>query len=285
LTFLGTGPELAAERLPLAVRQGGENVPAVVWLPASSAPPTAIVLVGHGGGMDKDAPFITRLARHLAGSLGFAAVAIDAPHHGERTPAEEKGLSPLERRGRMGLAAWRERNSQATAQAVADWRAAIDAVQGLAAVPDVPVGYFGVSMGTRFGIPLAAAEPRIKAAVLGLFGHPADDGDAAFARAARQVTIPVLFLLQWNDELFPRNDGLALFDLLGSRRKTMHANPGGHRQIPPGEFSQAVQFLRQHLGANTPLASGAPIRLYARCVPLCRLAAAGQTPVRCAGPA
>lgn len=34
----------------------------------------------------------------------------------------------------------------------------MDAVQGLGAVPDFPVGYFGVSMGTRFGIPLAAAE-------------------------------------------------------------------------------------------------------------------------------
>jgi hypothetical protein len=55
-----------------------------------------------------------------AGSLGCAAVAIDAPHHGERTPAEEKGLSPLERRERMGPAAWRERNSQTTAQAVAE---------------------------------------------------------------------------------------------------------------------------------------------------------------------
>jgi dienelactone hydrolase len=175
LAFPGTRREPAVERRPLSVSQAGENVPAVVWLPASSTPPTAIVLVGHGGGMAKDAPFVTRLAGHLAGNLGYAAVAIDAPHHGERTPAGEKGLSPLERREQMGLTAWRERNSQATAQAVADWRAALDAVQRLDVVSDVPVGYCGVSMGTRFGIPLAAAEPRITAAVPGLFGHPADD--------------------------------------------------------------------------------------------------------------
>jgi dienelactone hydrolase len=179
--------------------------------------------------MHKDAPFVTRMASHLAGTLGFAAVAIDAPLHGERTPIGEKGLSALERRERMGLAAWRDRNSQATAQAVADWQAAIDAVQSLDTVPDDgPIGYFGVSMGTRFGIPLAAAEPRITAAVFGLFGHPAGDGDAAFARVARQVTIPVLFLLQWDDELFPRNDGLALFDMLGSQLKTLHVTASRH---------------------------------------------------------
>lgn len=243
--------EPSPQRMPLSVKQGGEDVPAVLWLPASTASPKAIVLIGHGGGMDKDARFVTRLAGYLAGNLGYAAVAIDAPHHGERIPAGERGLSAVERRERMGLAAWRERNTRATAQAVADWQAALDTVQRLDAVPDVPVGYFGVSMGTRHGIPLAAAEPRITAAVFGLFGHPAGDKEAPFARAASQLTIPVLFLMQWDDELFPRDDGLALFDLLGARSKTLHANPGGHLQIPPAEIQQAVQFLRQHLTPRT----------------------------------
>lgn len=249
LTSPGAGRAPAAKRAPLSVRRAGEDVPAVVWLPARAEPATAIVLIGHGGGMHKDAPFVTRLAGHLAGNVGYAVVAIDAPYHGERTPAEEKGLSALERRERMGLAAWRRRNNQATDQAVADWRAAVDAVQRLDAVPDGPVGYFGISMGTRFGIPLAAAEPRIGAAVFGLFGHPAADEGDAFARAARQVTIPVLFLLQWDDELFPREDGLALFDLLGTRSKTLHANPGGHLQVPSAELVQAARFLRRHLAA------------------------------------
>ena len=247
MIFPATGQEPPAERLSLSVRQAGEHVPAVAWLPASSSPPSAVVLVGHGAGMDKDAPFVTRISRHLAGNLGCAAVAIDAPHHGERTPAQERGLSAQERRERMGLAAWRARNARATAQAVADWQAAIDAVRALDAMPDVPVGYFGISMGTRFGVPLVAAEPRITAAVFGLFGHPAGDREAAFARAATQVTVPVLFLLQWDDELFPREDGLALYDLLGSRSKTLHANSGGHLQIPHDEISHAAEFLRQHL--------------------------------------
>jgi hypothetical protein len=92
-------------------------------------------------------------------------------------------------------------------------------------------------MGTRFGVPLIAAEPRISVAVLGLFGHPATDTESAFARAARQVTIPVLFLQQWDYELFPRDDCLALFDLLASEDKTLHANPGGHLGVPRAELA------------------------------------------------
>lgn len=250
------GREQKAERLPLSVTRAGENVPAVLWLPPASVP-AAIVLIGHGGGMHKGSPFVTRLARRLAATLGYAALAIDAPLHGERTPDAEKGMSASERRERMGLRAWRERNTRSTAQAVADWRAAIDAVQALDAVPDVPAGYFGVSMGTRFGIPLAAAEPRISAAVFGLFGLRASDPDGAFARDARQVTIPSLFLLQWDDEQFPRDDGLTLFDTLGSRPKTLHANPGRHIQVPPAEISLAIQFLGQHLTPDAP-ARGLP---------------------------
>ncbi|MGD0701485.1 MAG: hypothetical protein ABSA02_16575 [Trebonia sp.] len=62
-----------------------------------------------------------------------------------------------------------------------------------------------------------------------------------------------MFLLQWDDELFPRDDGLGLFDLLGSRRKTLHANPGGDLEIPRTEIGQAFQFLGQHLRPDSAI--------------------------------
>jgi dienelactone hydrolase len=244
-------PAQPATKVPFMVRRPEEDVPAVMWLPGRPAERRPLVLLGHGGAMNKESPFIARLGDRLASDDGYAALAIDLPLHGERTPAEERGLSPLERRTRMGIDAWRERNEQATDQAVADWRAAIDAAQDLDSTPHGPVGYVGLSMGTRFGVPLVAAEPRIKAAVLGLFGHPAADTDSAFARAARRIAIPVLYLQQWDDELFPRDDGLALFDLLASLDKTLHANPGGHLQVPRNEIGDVMRFLRRHLAGTS----------------------------------
>ena len=244
------GLEPSVRKVPFTVARDREDVPALLWLPERPAERRPLVLLGHGGGMHKQSPFIDGLGNWLASGPGFACLAIDLPIHGERTPPEEIGLSIRERRSRLGLAAWRERNAGATEQAVGDWQAAIDASQDVDPVAHGPIGYFGLSMGTRFGVPLIAAEPRISVAVLGLFGHPATDAESAFARAARQVTIPVLFLQQWDDELFPRDDCLALFDLLASEDKTLHANPGGHLGVPRAELGGAVRFLRRRLGSD-----------------------------------
>lgn len=222
-----------------------EPVPAVAWLPAR--PPKATVLLGHGGAMHKTAPAVVRLAHHVTKQAGYAVVAIDAPLHGARIPVAERGMTPLERRAHMGLSAWRARNAAATGQAVADWRATLDAVRRWEAIGETPVGYLGLSMGTRFGIPFVAAEPRVTAAVFGLFGHSPESGEPAFGDAARSLSVPVLFLLQWDDELMPRADGLALFDLIGTSDKTMHANPGGHLGMPKAEAGAAVAFLAQRL--------------------------------------
>ena len=46
------------------------------------------------------------------------------------------------------------------------------------------------------------------------------------------ITVPVEFLLQWDDEAVPRDWGLALFGAFASREKTLHANPGRHAAYP-----------------------------------------------------
>ena len=134
------------------------------------------------------------------------------------------------------------------ARAVPEWKATLDAVQALDCVGNGPVGYWGVSMGTAIGVPFVASEPRVYAAVLGLAGLWA--GAEAFERAARSITIPLLFVLQWDDEVAPRDAGIALYDAFGSTEKSMHINPGPHVGIPPFERDAWEAFFVRHLGSG-----------------------------------
>jgi hypothetical protein len=69
------------------------------------------------------------------------------------------------------------------------------------------------------------------------------------ATDATNVLCPVLFLMQWRDELMPRPTVEALFDALGSTDKRLHAHPGKHGDVPPEEFEASERFLALHLGS------------------------------------
>ena len=64
---------------------------------------------------------------------------------------------------------------------------------------------------------------------------------------ARQVTIPLLVLLQWDDEGNDRQAALDLFDAFGSKEKTLHANLGGHTGVPQFEADATNSFFGRHL--------------------------------------
>jgi pimeloyl-ACP methyl ester carboxylesterase len=98
---------------------------------------------------------------------------------------------------------------------VDDWCATVDALGDHDAIDADRVAYFGLSMGTRFGLPyVAAAARRLRCAVgpvLGKYGMrqpltmpAAVDMAPRFALDAPTITVPVLFHVQWGDELFPR---------------------------------------------------------------------------------
>jgi pimeloyl-ACP methyl ester carboxylesterase len=222
-----------------------EDIDGVVWSPAADSTGRPLVLLGHGGGQHKQAPGVLARARRYVTSCDFAAAAIDAPAHGDRpkTEHDEQSIAALRAQIAAGESAWLQiagYNAGLAAQAVPEWRAALDALLDLDEVGG-PVGYWGVSLGTTIGIPLAAAEPRITAAVFGLAGQE------TLTAAAARVTCPVEFLLQWDDELVPRASGLALFDALGSGEKTLHANPGRHGEVPRFEVDSSAAFFRRHL--------------------------------------
>jgi fermentation-respiration switch protein FrsA (DUF1100 family) len=106
-------------------------------------------------------------------------------------------------------------------------------------------------MGTAIGLPFVASEPRVRAAVLGLAGLGNRPGSERFEQSARGLTIPVLLVLQWHDELVGRKSGLALFDAIGSTEKTLHVNPGGHVEIPLFERGAYEEFFLRHLEPAT----------------------------------
>lgn len=134
-------------------------------------------------------------------------------------------------------------NAHIAERAVPEWRATLDGLRQLPEIgADGSVGYLGLSMGTAIGVPLTAPDPRITAAVFGLFWHE------SLAEAAKRITVPVEFLLQRDDEQVGRESCLALFDAFASREKTLHANPGGHREVPRFEVDSAVRFFTRHLG-------------------------------------
>jgi len=224
---------------------GGREVPGIAWLPAGEAAgvdgPRPLVLVGHGATLHKRVDHIVSLAHLLVRTHGFAAAALDAPGHGDRRP--DRTADEVQLFGNF-LTEWSRPGS--TDDVVAEWQAAISALREEPRIGDGPIGYWGLSMGTIYGIPLAAAEPRVQVAVFGLMGllGPTKDRIEADARA---LACPLAFILQWHDQLVGRDDSFALFDALGSVDKRLHAHPGEHAAVPPEELLFSVEFLARHL--------------------------------------
>jgi dienelactone hydrolase len=223
------------------------EVPGVLWSPASAVR-APLVLLGHGGGTHKKAPAMTGRARRLVLDGGFQVACIDAPGHGDRprTAYDEQEIAAMQRAMATGEPVGPivvRYNGALAERAVPEWQATLDALQELPEIgADGPVGYYGINMGTAIGVPLAAVEPRISAAVFGQFWPE------SLTEVARQITVPIEFVLQWDDEHIPRSAGLALFDAFASEEKTLHANAGTHKQVPRFEADSAVRFFSRHLG-------------------------------------
>jgi dienelactone hydrolase len=233
-----------AER-PYRVLRAARTIPGLLWTPEGTQPAKALVLLGHGGKGDKRQGYILALARRLVRHHGFAAAAIDGPVHGERRDDVATDGDADEARFAQ---AWRD-DPTITDEMVADWRAVLDALQSTTALGSAPVGYWGLSMGTILGLPLVAAEPRISVAVLGLAGV-AGPTKQRLADDAAKIECPVLFLAQWDDELFRRERVFELFGAIGSTDKRLHVNPGLHQDVPAEEFRASEQFLARTLAPS-----------------------------------
>jgi dienelactone hydrolase len=223
-------------------------VPGVLWSPQATAP-QATVLLFHGGSGHKRSERHLQMGHWLASASGLAVIAIDGPYHGDRVSAPMAPCAYQQLIADEGI-------ERVTTRMTADWLEAVSALAGLGLADDAHVSVFGMSMGARFGLPTAAAlGPRLQCAVLGKFGlreaaplHPGLRAPSLIAAAAHAVTAPLLYHVQWDDEIFPRDGQLQLFDALASADKQLTARPGPHAQTHPDDQASWQDFIR----LNTP---------------------------------
>ncbi|WP_053714020.1 dienelactone hydrolase family protein [Streptomyces sp. XY413] len=219
------------------------EIPGTLWTP-ESAGPVPLVLMAHNNGLPKSDPRPVARARYTA-ARGYAVATIDAAGCGERprSAADEQARTELRRAMRAGEPVdeiFESFIGPLVENAVPEWQTTLDAVLALPGIGG-PVGYSGGW--TALGIRLAVVEPRIKAAGFFAGGYV----PRAQREEARQVAIPLLFLLQWDDEGNPRERALELFDAFGTKEKTLHANLGGHTGTPWFELEDGCRFLDRHL--------------------------------------
>ncbi|MFC9329741.1 alpha/beta hydrolase [Kitasatospora sp. NPDC057015] len=223
------------------------EIPGILWTPPSASAPVPLILIGHPPlGLRRMYPRLVGRARYYAAEYGFAAATIELPGSGDRPrwPEVEQARADLRRAMEAGGPVGDEIVDALVLplveKAVPEWRTALDALLSL---PEIggPVGYEGgvISIGIR----LAVVEPRIVSA--GFFAGSLVP--AAMFEEARQVTIPLQVLLQWDDEGNDRQAALDLFDAFASKEKTLHANMGGHTGVPQFELDPGARFFARHL--------------------------------------
>jgi dienelactone hydrolase len=220
-------------------------VPGILWTPMEHERSVPLVLMGHGGSGHKRSDRQLMLGRRLATVSQIAAATIDGPLHGDRV------AEPLDRRQYQAMMAAMG-VEKVTDGMVDDWGATLDALSLLDDIDASRIAYVGFSMGTRFGLPyVAAAGARLRCAVLGKNGMRQTGGlvnmASRFERDAPTVKVPVLYHVQWDDELFPRDGQFELFDLLGTSDKRLIAFPGPHGTSTPEAVDAWCEFVTRRL--------------------------------------
>ncbi|WP_226995688.1 alpha/beta hydrolase [Gordonia phthalatica] len=225
------------------------DVPGILWTPACASPsnPVPLVIAGQPGGIGMQAMHPRLAARaHAAARSGYATATLELPGAGERPrlPAVEEAGARL----RHAFATDKPITADITDQLVLPLvdAAAPECSALLDELLDLPecngiAGYAGGMI--ALAVRVAVTEPRIRAAVL-FAGSVIPQ--STFVEA-RDVTIPLHALLQWDDEHNDRQAALDLFDAFASTEKTLTANMGGHTGVPASAGAAADEFLVRHL--------------------------------------
>jgi len=238
-------PELRASCFEYSSR--GDRVTGRLLLAGAVDSPRPLVLLQHGIGGSKEAPYIDATAGPWA-ERGCAVASIDFPLHGARASAKltERLLATLRAPERADAA------SAALAheffhQAVVDLRRALSALADHPAVDPARVAYAGFSLGAIVGASFCALDPRPVAAALALGGGGI--GPPALDPALRMKDFaprPALFVNVEGDEVIPRRAAEALHAAAGEPKQVLWFE-GQHSELPGAALKAMWQFLAHHL--------------------------------------
>lgn len=222
------------------VPAAGTSIPTSIWLPDDGVI-RAVVLLGHGLGVDRRHEYNVLPATFLT-EAGCAVVAPELPLHGERRTEELLDWNAV-------VESWQAYWVGGGVRALKkEWSGIQKYAQDC--FPDRSLGYFGLSLGTQYGIVFLSNHTAIDAAVLGLFGSLPPPKTPVMNDNAPGVTCPVAFIKQAGDEIHTSESVDHRFDSLGSTTKKLMEAPGLHAAVPEKNTRAATRFLVQHLGVR-----------------------------------
>ena len=217
-----------------------------IWIPEQETRQGVLVTFLHGASGSRLQAPIPYLA-NLFANKGIASLAIDGPVHGLRKKLDG---------GRIALYAEMSK-PRAFDNLFQDWELALRLAETKLQFTVRDIAYFGLSMGTFFGIPYLANRHRRDestiAAILGLMGPSGvvSPFRKRLIHDASNVQCPLLYLLQLDDEMFSRAGCLELFGALESPNKQLRENPGKHAAVPLAEFDYSFEFVSKLILENT----------------------------------
>ena len=110
----------------------------------------------------------------------------------------------------------------------------------------VPIAYFGLSLGTQYGIVFLSEVQRMAAAVLGLFGSYPRPRTRVMNERAPRVTCPVYFIQKLDDEIHCSESTAHLFSTLGAPQKVLDSSHGSHTEVSDKCIRDACKFLTSY---------------------------------------
>lgn len=245
-----------------------ERVLATLTYPAAGAPFAAIILQ-HGSTPMGRHSWQTRPGGPLHVALaqaGFMTVAVDAYGFGSRETPDDRGRLRSDRPDLL----FRTRDQRM--QAVQDLMRTVDYLRTREDVRGDAIGFLGVSMGCRIGVPFFALDPRVAAGAFFVGGTApysrfAVDGTQfadleADEQLAFELTDPItfapltagrpVFMANGTRDVLVTQAGGERLQAAMAEPKTLRWFDGGHGESPPALFEEARDFLATHLKVQVP---------------------------------